>query len=310
MSNQDPLSECIEAYERLISALSRLSTFIRKDRASVRYLAKLPIPMAGAASGGLLASMSEMDVDRYKIISESDHPSEGINDALDALTRLQFVEGQDKKSTIRMPGVLVVPDAAIEAALEVNAAKDALKTLMSEKASYQDKNAIKREYKCSLLQAYRAIILIDDPVEVITFSWARGNNSIERIKVKDLRERIDKYYVGEPDDDATSKIEGGIVNSTGMLNAISSLREDEIVALKREVKPHIKVNFKLENGGWRSADGATPILVSESASKALRLIEPLSRETTQRRKRASIFEKEPVIDKLNCYRYLEPEYAE
>lgn len=308
MSEIEELSRSVEAYDRLVSALARLSAYIQKHNASVRYLAKLPLPLAGQATGGLLGE--DFTADRYKIISESIHPKEGLIDALDALTRLQFSDGQDRKSTIRMPGVLIVPDEAILAVEAVNQAKNALKSCLSEKAEYHQKQALKREHRCSLLQAYRAIVFIDEPVEVITFSWARGNNSIERITVKDLRVRIDKYYVGEPDDDSTIKIEGGVVNSTGMMNALSGLREDEIVALKREVKPHIKANIKLEDAGWRAVDGATPILVSKSASQKLRLVEPLSREVTIRRKRASIFEAEPIIDKLNCYRYLEPEYAE
>lgn len=307
MPDIDEMTESYEAYTELVDAMSRLSVYFKKGVSEVRYLANMPIPMKSTDQGDMFTKGE--DLDRYRISSETTHPSEGLADALNALTRLQYYDGQDRKSTIRMPGLVVVPDEAIKVAMDINAKKSRFNMLIQTSTSHQEKQAIRSEFKCSFLQAYRSIVIIDDPVELVTFSWAKGNQSIERITIGELRARIDRYYVGEPDTDSAAKVEGGIVNSSGMMNAIQGLNDSEIVALKREVKPHIKANHKPVDGKWRAHDGSIPILVSESAARTLKGIEPLSRETTVRRKRASIFEPEPIIEKLNCYRYLEPEYA-
>lgn len=306
MPDIDEMTESFEAYSDLVDALSRLSVYFKKGVSEVRYLAKMPIPMKSTDQGDMFAKGE--DLDRYRITSETTHPSEGLADALNALSRLQYYDGQDRKSTIRMPGLVVVPDEAIQVAMDINAKKSRFNMIQTN-ASHQEKQALRSEFKCSLLQAYRSIVIINEPIELVTFSWAKGNQSIERITIGELRTRIDKYYVGEPDTDAASKVEGGIVNSSGMMNALQGLSDNEIVALKREVKPHIKANHKRVDGKWSAHDGSIPILVSESAAQTLEGIEPLSRETTVRRKRASIFEPDPIIEKLNCYRYLEPEYA-
>ena len=304
-------SQIKKSFKKLeAQAESFASAFLVSDP-RIRYLAKLPFPrMAGA--GGNDAAQNVLDMgsaeDRYTVISHKSNCDDERGTVAKLLSRLDYEEDQDRKSTLRLPGLVLVDDEVVSKARDFNFAKKEFKKAMGELPANFPRADIKSAVECCFLHAYRNILVIDEPVESIGFSWASVNHSVKRITVKDLREQIGSYYISPTGTGDEAEDELGDVGGR-MLALISQLPENEILAIKRPVKPHVKVNYKLYDSGWKSADGSMPVLISKSASEDIKSVSELSVATRKRAPRESVYSSEPIIERLHCYQYAEPQYA-
>jgi hypothetical protein len=295
-----------KAYDDLYQVATEFSDLFLKSSPTVKYLAKLPFP-SGQVPGNTLLDSSFKD-DRYTVISHMTNCNEEKDVVARILTSLDYEAGQDRKSTLRMPGFVVVCDEVVKKAKELNVVKNSFKIAVLGLPPGQSKAALRRALDCCFLHCYRNILVIDTHIEALSFSWVSVNHSVKKTTVNDLRNKINAYYESPP---AAQAVSGDVNGNTGekMASLLAGLPDNEIVAIKRPVKPHVKVNYKLCNSTWKSADGSMPVILSENSAEDIKTINQLSLSTKKRTSRDSVYAKEPLIEKLNCYRYKVPQYA-
>lgn len=313
MSND---SLAVELIRNLYESLSILNSAMLSQRGdiSIPYLAKLPFPHESTGTnrgvvGQLgLDGVSDESLDRYVVQRELYDPVDGLDSVVSIYGMVEYAKNQDRKSTVRMPGVAIVPDGIIDLAIKVNEDKSALSEFILSLKDSSLKRQIKRELNVCLLHCYRHIVTIQQPVTAVTFTWVTSNSSVKKLTIKELRKQITSFHFTDASI-SNANNSGTVENAkSGMLELLKSLPENEVVALKRTVRPNVRVRVKGENGWLKSPfDGAMPIMIAKSAYNDNVLLSNL-KTPVERPKKSRVFEDAPLIERIGCYRYLNPEY--
>jgi hypothetical protein len=205
-----------------------------------------------------------------------------------------------------------VDDEYIEAFKHLNALKAEFKATVVGLPAGTSKSGL----GCSLLQAYRKVLLIENELSDISFTWAAGNTSVVKITTQKLRQRVaDRFLGGDQTIQFDDSIQEGSLENSGvaMLAILAPIPDTEILAIKKPVKPHVKVNIR-EAGetSWVSKDGSLPVVIPSSVWSDETVIVHLPDSVEMSRKRAprvSVYTDTPLITKLNCYRYKRPKHV-
>jgi len=183
-------------------------------------------------------------------------PSNPRKAAVIAFLQLTFLEGQEPKETIVLPGVLAASRKTIDLAHDVNKEKSKFKNVMTRlkqengqtleatiksmlfeeyrKRDYVRKTVLKSISlsRLSLKQSYRKITILDECPSRIGWTWA-NTRGVKVVTVEEARHMLLKY-----EDDA------GIRAQLGKLD---TLPNDEKLAIVQDLAPHLRANLVFQN---------------------------------------------------------------
>lgn len=215
---------------------------------------------------------------------------------IDALTGIFLSGNQNPKETYRAPGVVGLPANVIKQLMLVSNHKLAFyEAMMAIKTPRERQKAMKRRTGLSVLQAYR-IPLIFDRLLHVAFNWETAP-SIKPVTAGEIRTQI-QDRIGQ----YTSEKERSAIELN--LKQLEGIPSDELLAIIRTGKPHIRASFQVEKRTrYKQTQAPIPIVYNLSNSEpAVKGISISNYETTARSRR----EPEPLIEALNLYRYQEP----
>lgn len=211
------------------------------------------------------------------------------------LTAIEYADEQHPKTTLRRPGVVVVDDADEMAMMvgRVNEAKrvlqDAMKAMGYPMWQYWHKR-LPQWRRLNRKQAYRHWYMPAVPVQQINFSWATRLRGCRQIRVAELREdlHMEQADTGHPD----IEIE---------LERLGALHPDEVITERRPIAPVPVANIKSVYGTRQSTKVSIPIITAHPVAR-VRLL-PQRSEVTRQQRNDQHTEPEPLIERLNVYRY-------
>ena len=171
--------------------------------------------------------------------------------AFKALEQLEYLENQAPREILLLPGFIGCSDKTLERARAVNLAKDAFKqcilALKKNHISLTDKSlneALDQSFfrqsqtslslkkmglaRLHLKQCYRKIPILEHTPSKISWTWAH-TRSIKRISVKDA----EKLLLKKQNDSGIQR----------QLNLLSSLSQQESLAIVQELAPHLRANL-------------------------------------------------------------------
>jgi hypothetical protein len=212
--------------------------------------------------------------------------------------------------TICAPGFVTVSAQTIGFAKEVNevaerfkeAGSEARKFLRGRKEDTHLAETWLREHGHSRIhrrQAYRQLLIIESPVERMSFSWQQLPK-IFRLKRQKLIELLGRRL---PDEDYL-----------GAKKILSSIPDEKFALIEKPAKPHPRVQIKYiehrasgQKAGWKMYARATPILVSnEITEPQISVIqkERAVKESIRDRSMHRSIAREAIIENPSIHRYL------
>lgn len=323
------ITDVQDAFQELAKQLQSFHQIISTDpQVRLYYLARVPYRKAQTKISRLspdaektdmaddIDSDEELGVGRvtveqlYAPGTREPATPEILKTAFDSFVSIQYEPDQDAKSTIRLPGLIAVSNATMEAAHEVNRAKARFKESVLAIPSRSRRSLARVLPGLVYLQAYRSLVILNETPREVAFIWSVNKSGIKRRTAQEIIDQLEKEREITPSTDVD------------MLNAIEydlervgKIAPTEVLAIRRPLQPHILCNVKPWNESrfLYQKDGYLPILVpAEDEHAPLRIgtlddHDPSSASAGhQRKERSDVkFEREPISERLYLYRYQE-----
>lgn len=226
---------------------------------------------------------------------------------LDVIFKRELHENQHPKRTFRLPGVIFVPDKVFQNIKLINEVKDLIKTSITQtkilaprergkfaQSMYHGRSTL------SLLELYRKVVLINDPIESIAFTWGV---KVPQIKTY-TREELLLALEDLKHPDRSYAWNYGIDKDIAL---VESQPSGAMFRTRRDIPPHPRVNLKFTqpisveyNGVQRETDrlqkhGHLPIIVHSGSNEYSTV------EITGLRSSSAVFEREGRPDIKSDY---------
>lgn len=200
-------------------------------------------------------------------------------------------------ATRRAPGHIVYQNNLSDLVDKVNSAKRALNDAMQD-LDYNQWRRVQKSFKTWLrmnrLQAYREWHWIEEPIDLLSWTWAGHTTNTEHLRVGALIERQSARYQE--------------TENPGIAADIDRLKElplDEIMMISRPIAPTPMANIRFANGVRRAVKSSLPLLLAHEPGKVKALRDFAPKERNKRSDRTT--EIAPFIRDTHAYRLL-PEY--
>lgn len=200
-----------------------------------------------AATVGRLAGALRADAALPAVLAEAQGP-DARQLAVEAYTTLHFKNGQDPKAVLFQPGIVGASRETVSAAQAVNAAKEAFKVArlsLQRHGRRQSETVIQglpgrskvlakalegaRHNRLHIVQCDRKIVLLDNDVRRVGFTWPTRLRSLERIGVDQAREKLERM--------------GEAPHIQRQLNVLAGLPAATPLALVRDKSPRPLANI-------------------------------------------------------------------
>ena len=225
----------IAATDRLHNELSGAREWLREHTRDARIF-KLPYRQLG-----------EEEVPNSPVQEDNGKPA--IDSAIRSLCRIEYDECQHPLSTLRYPGVLVVPEDFERVLVRVNEAKQALADAMYPitEANWRIWRAeIPSWRRLNRIQAYRYWRGFTDSPCRISFTWAGQSRGGEQLRIGALSKRLERELRN-----------GGNERIEAELDFLAGYDPDEVVVIRRPVSPTPIANLVFEDGTRRLVKPST-----------------------------------------------------
>jgi len=239
--------------------------------------------------------------------------ADAVEAAFEALTTITLKVGQSPKETLRVPGAIALPKAAIDKIIETNILRGELSGLISTIKKANDRRLVWRKFKdiCPK-QAMRSTHVLGAP-RSINFYWDDTGSSETRHTVSGLLEEweelLNQNHERRPTFESTlhGSVERALLTSIDLVNQkllSEELTRDEHVAIRRPVQPHIRA--RVRDGDSKIKPIICPVpFVYEIGCPKPRIKPLMSYEpgTPARKTRDARLAELPLIPKINLYKY-------
>lgn len=232
---------------------------------------------------------------------------EAFDTCVRSLTNIWMMDGQHHKETYRAPGAVGVPKLVLDQILRTNEIRKQLLDLVSQVPVEERKGIWLKHPGIVPSQALRVTTVLDDALTVVHY-WETGKYGT-RFQVKDLikewQETLFKYhgYIPSLADTVEGSLDRKLVDAIGEL---AKLDENEQVAIKRDVAPHIRARGRAGNQRYTKIT-SSPVVYDvddpKPSIKKLPAFDPDKKKRTNER-RAKL-EEFPYIQSMNVFRYHE-----
>lgn len=215
--------------------------------------------------------------------------------------QLDFLDNQAPREIIVLPGFIGATLHTLERVMEVNQAKDQFKkrVLALKSASLKPANLTQAMHamglaRIHLKQCYRKIPILQQAPEKMSWTWAH-TKSIKRISVAKAQEMLLKR--GE---------DAGILMQ---LQKLSSLPENEQLAIVQELAPHLRANIVLskQNSTRLMIKGPVPIFFPCDSQTPYPSFKPPLKKSLRDEKRSIRkdvrLEPNPFLPAIRAHRY-------
>lgn len=290
-------SGAIEQLSLLVRELEVLEQLLNHSKNRIRIDAQYLIPFR------YKAEVSKSEVIKPQIL-EGD---EAFATCVRSLTNVWMMDGQHHKETYRAPGAAGVPKLVIDQIRKTNDIRKELLNLVSQVPVEERRGIWLKHPGIVPSQALRVTTVLDDAMTVVHY-WDTGNYGT-RFQVKDLvKEWQDTLYklhgfIPSVADTVEGSLEHKLAHAIGEL---AKLDENEQVAIKRDVAPHVRARGRAGNKRYTKIT-SSPVVYDvddpKPSIKALSIFDPDKKKRTNK-SRAKL-EKDPYIKSMNVYRYEE-----
>lgn len=290
----------LQALEATKTALRSFSIYVERQAESV-WLAEPPAPPERASElpdFGELASRSA-----------------ALAAVADIVRAIDYVDGQDPRTTRKLVGVISLPREGLAAALEINALRErvakAWKAVADDELAVVDeatgqgayislrKDVLRRGGRARLnqRQTVRRFLVFEHPLESVSFFWNASPN-ITATTCEELREDLARpRYQDSP-------------HLAADLALLSVLPPQEPFAIFTQVKPRVCANIRWsENGKIKvksNVKTSMPIFVPAPGLPIVKKPQP----RTERKKRVDVrIQPEPYLTLIAAHRYENPAEA-
>ena len=280
----------IEAFDKLLASLEAFSSCLRND-----------------TNRPLWVSLTEQEIaDKLSMRQKT----------ITLYQALWYEDGQEGRSTLTCPGLIGASSAVINAAKDLNDAKDAfkdailqLKALKKSQADAMLADLHSRNEdvaqtmrrvgmaRLNLKQAYRHIPYLDNRPIKVGFTWSKQGRTIQRTTVAEARRLLERRK-------ETPEI-------IAELRRLAQIPEQEILARVRSVSPHLRANIVFAKPDQplerRLMQAPLPILIPLADSERLPDFVPIPPEPVGqvRLKRSDVkIDPEPFLPLIRLHRYL------
>jgi len=244
--------------------------------------------------------------------------------------QLEYVDGQDPKESVTLPGLIACSEPTIAAAETVNQAKDRFQAAVQQVKKHKmdrhdpeltkgfEKLLPKRPKDTSealeraglarlhLRQCYRKIPLLEVRPIKASFTWA-NTRAITKITKKQAKAALSKLHQSE-----TIKAQ---------LDKLNALPDDEPLAQVQDLAPHLRANLVLPAKAKRDEPGkmavkrkqvksSLPMLYPASAKEPLPDLPPLGipektgKDASRLQRLDTRLDAEPYLPAIRVHRYL------
>jgi hypothetical protein len=250
------------------------------------------------------------------VVPSSDE--EALAWAVDSLTSTRWVGGQHPKETMRCPGVLVVSDKVIAAAIEVNKAKAELKRVIDNIPARERIELYRSVNRFSSLQALR-LIEMEKEMSSVTFRW-NFTFSTDRKACASVKSELLLFLSEFMGTEITEGMLSTQTNNSEMYKVatdfvrLAKIPDKEILASVRQIQRHIRayispkkklVNSRFVGKGYY-IQAKTPILTMDSVNVTASEMTDYSGALGTQKFTSGSFEEEPLIERLDLFRYIKP----
>lgn len=247
------------------------------------------------------------------VVWMKDAPQHEAIDALDLAVRdfWRHDDQDDPRTTPVHPGIVAASQVVLDAAHEVNRSKErlaqALKQLPTrERACFMQEDRAKDTNKqlredmrrigfgrLSVKAACRQLVVVDEPVVRLGFTWSTGSKSHKRLSVAKAREMIQERF-GE---------------NNKHLHSLEGLKGSEILVLIQQQAPMLRANIVMDSGKRLTRRAVLPVFVANDKLPAHNQPSPQPPRGAQGRLGRSDLKLEPhpTVPALRLYRYQLPE---
>lgn len=239
---------------------------------------------------------------------------EAIEAAFEALTSIWVKLGQHPRETLRAPGVIALPQPAIDEIVRTNATRAELNKLISAIEKTNDRRTVWGTFKGKgkgivPKQALRSTTVLSDPLK-INFYWDDTGSSGARRMAGDLI--VEWKELLDPNNERRQNLqhfaEGSMENALRYgIELLGKLDPEEQVAIRRLVQPHIRA--RVGNGEAKVKPIIAPVPFVYEASLPAPRIKPLLRYepkvSSKKTTGLALLEDEPYFEAMNLYRYKE-----
>lgn len=239
------------------------------------------------------------------VILEGD---EAFDTCVRALTNILIMDGQHHRETYRAPGAVGVPKMVLDQIRRTNEIRKQLLDFVSLVPVEERRGIWLKQPGIIPSQALRVTTVLEDALTVVHY-WDTGNYGT-RFQIKDLvkewQETLRKYhgYIPSLADTVDGSLESRLVRAIG---DFATLDENEQVAIKRDVAPHIRARGRAGEKRYTKITSC-PVVYDvddpKPAIKGLPIFDP-DKEKRTLVKSAKLIEK-PYIESMKVYRYKEP----
>lgn len=239
---------------------------------------------------------------------------EAVHAAFEALTSIWVKVGQHPRETLRVPGVIALPRAAIDKILQTNVTRSELGKLIGAIEKTNDRRNVWGRFKGSgngivPKQALRLTHVLTDP-QVINFYWDDTGSSGARKMAGDLieewKELLDQYR----DKQATVHHSSEAAAENALLYGIDMLAKldpSEQVAIRRLVQPHIRARVRNADAKVKPIIAPVPFVyeLGQPAPKVKPLQSYEPKILVKKNTRLALLEDDPYVEAMNLFRYKE-----
>lgn len=242
------------------------------------------------------------------------HGEDAVQAAFEALTSIWVKIGQHPRETLRVPGAIALPQAAIDKILQTNATRGELVRLISAIEKTNDRRNVWGRFKGSgngivPKQALRLTNVLSDPLH-INFYWDDTGSSGARKMAGDLLEEWKELLEQYHDKEATVHHSSEASAENALLYGIDMLAKldpNEQVAIRRLVQPHIRA--RVRNGDAKVKPIIAPVPFVYELGHPAPKIKPLPsyepKVLVKKNTRLALLEDDPYVEAMNLYRYKE-----
>lgn len=288
-------SGAIEQLSILVRELSVLEQLLTHSKNRIRIDAQYLIPFRNKAE----VAKSEV-IKPLTLVGD-----EAFDTCVRSLTNILMMKGQHHKETYRAPGAAGVPKLVLDQIRKTNQIRKELLDLVSQVPVEERKGIWLKHPGIVPSQALRVTTVLDDALTVVHY-WDTGKYGT-RFQVKDLikewQDTLFKYHGYIPS--VADTVEGSLERKLAQaIVDLAMLDENEQVAIKRDVAPHIRARGRAGNKRYTKIT-SSPVVYDvddpKPAIKELPIFDPDKKKRTNK-SRAKL-EKEPYIQSMNIYRY-------
>lgn len=181
--------------------------------------------------------------------------------AMAAYAQFTFDEDQDARTAFRHPGVVLgSTDELLGEVAAINVMKSDLKDAIAE----LEKDKHKRSSLCNRLfpkvamsQVYRQIVVLDEEIKAVRFTWMRRTVGTKRMTRDDALQHIDENLAKE----AAAGLDARVQALVMVRDRLSSMAADSVVYSRRQVPPHPRANVVYRNGTTKMVHANLPFIV-------------------------------------------------